>query len=154
MGWSALIANCAVGGQKSTLPRTIHLGSMPSALRPLLAEDCSKTEELHYTGKMAAPFDDQVQINCSNLDVFGARRDVEFMFNDGPLGHVWILIRAEESSDLRRSLEEAFGPVVYETQSYAVFASGNVALRRDPPEVLVATPNLITEITGFTGVSP
>lgn len=133
-----------------TLPRSIQLGEMPSVLRPILAEDCIRMEEIQYTGELAAPFEEQLQINCSGLNAFGAPREVEFMFNDGPLGHVWILVEAEELTELRQNLEKAFGAVVHETEAYAVFAAGNVALRQTPPEILVATPDLMTEITGFT----
>ena len=134
---------------KMTLPRSIRLGEMPNVLRPILAEDCAKLEEIQYTGELAAPFEEQLQINCSGLHAFGAPREAEFMFNDGPLGHVWILVQEEELMELRRSLEKFFGPVVYETEAYAVFASGNMALRQTPPEILVATPTMIAEITGF-----
>lgn len=137
-----------------TLPRTIQLGKSLGTLKPLLSEDCSQMEELRYTGEMAAPFKDQIQINCLGLMAFGTRHKAEFMFNDGPLGHVWILVEAEELAEMRRILEESFGPVVYETASYAVFATGNVALRQDPPEVLIATPDLIKEITGYMGSDP
>lgn len=150
-GCVALIAGCAVSGSESPLPRTIQLGSTVESLRPLLAEDCSQTEELHYTGEMAAPFGEQTQVNCTGLDIFGARRRAEFMFNDGPLGHVWIFIQADETVEIRRNLVESFGQVAYETPDYAVFASGTVALRQDPREVLVATPKLIAELTGYPG---
>jgi hypothetical protein len=89
--------------------------------------------------------------SCSGLEVFGARRDVEFMFNDGPLGHVWVHIRSEEVAELQGTLEMTFGQVVYETEIDKVFASGTVALRLAPPEVLVATPDLISELTGYPG---
>lgn len=108
---------------------------------------------MHYAGEMAAPFSQQVQIDCMGLDVFGARRKAEFMFNDGPLGHVWVFIQAGEMVEIRHNLARAFGQVVYETPAYAVFASGTVALRQDPREVLVATPKLITELTGYPGGS-
>jgi len=107
-------------------------------------------EEIQYTGELAAPFEEQLQINCSGLNAFGAPREVEFMFNDGPLGHVWILVQAEELIKLRQDLEKAFGSVVYETETCAVFAFGNVALCQTPPEILIAIPSLITLITGFT----
>ena len=153
LGCVALIAGCAANNSELTLPRTIQLGSTVESLRPLLAEDCSQTEELHYEGDVAAPFNQQVQINCTGLDVFGARRSAEFMFNDGPLGHVWIFIQAGEMVEIRRNLVRSFGQVVYETPDYAVFASGTVALRQEPREVLVATPKLITELTGYPGAS-
>jgi hypothetical protein len=85
------------------------------------------------------------------LKVSGVRRDVEFMFNDGPLGHVWIHVRPEEISELRASLERTFGEVVHESAIDYVFACGTVALRLDPPEILVATPDLIAELTGYRG---
>ena len=151
LGCVALIAGCAVNSSELVLPRTFQLGSTVESLRPLLAEDCSQTEELNYAGEMAAPFSHQVQINCTGLDVFGARRKAEFMFNDGPLGHVWIFIEAGEMVEIRRKLAGSFGQVVYETPDYAVFATGTVALRQDPREVLVATPRLITELTGYPG---
>jgi hypothetical protein len=111
-------------------------------------------EEIEYTGEPAAPFKEQLQINCSGLNAFGAPREAEFMFNDGPLGHVWILVQAEELTALRQDLEKTFGPVVYETGAYAVFASGNAALRRSPPEILVAEPAMMAEITGYTPGKP
>lgn len=133
----------------ATLPRTLAIGQPLSRLEPFLAEDCERTEVLHYTGETAAPFTRQTQVNCRGLEVFGARRDVEFMFNDGPLGHVWIHIAADERAAIGRLLERAFGPVVFATALDQVFASGTVALRADPPEVLVATPGLIADLTGY-----
>jgi hypothetical protein len=101
---------------------------------------------------MAAPFSDQVQINCMGLQAFGARRKVEFMFNDGPLGHVWVHVRPEELSELGTTLERAFGEQVYATETYKVFASGTVALRLSPPEILVAMPERIAKLTGYQGI--
>ena len=118
----------------------------------MLAQDRLRIAERQYEGAEAAPFTRQLQINCSGLQFFGAPREVEFLFNDGPLGHVWILVRGEELGELRRPLEKAFGPVMHSTDLDLVFASGTVALRNRPPEVLVATPALVSEITGWRQV--
>ena len=147
----ALIAGCTAHTAPLTLPRTIELGSTIESLRPLFAVDCVETEEHHYSGDMAAPFKQQVQVNCMGLEVFGARRRVEFMFNDGPLGHVWIFLEAGEATQIRRKLAGTYGPVVFESTDYAVFASETVALRQDPLEILVATPQLIADLTGYPG---
>lgn len=135
-------------------PRTVTPGKRLPELEALFAQDCARTEVMHYTGEEAAPFTRQTQVNCHGLDVLGARRKVEFMFNDGPLGHVWIHIAADEAPAIRRVLEEAFGPVVFSTGQDQVFASGTVALRASPPEVLVATPELITDLTGYKKPAP
>lgn len=148
--FAGILAACAFVGPASPLPRTIQIGAFPESLRPLLAQDCVRTTERQYEGAQAAPFTRQLQINCSDLQVFGAPREVEFLFNDGPLGHVWILVRGEELGELRGQLERVFGPVVHETGLDLVFASGTVALRNRPPEVLVATPALVSDITGWS----
>ncbi|MEN8143745.1 MAG: hypothetical protein ABFS14_02235 [Gemmatimonadota bacterium] len=140
--------------QESALPRTLVIGGSLEALLPLMIEDCERTQELHYTGEQAAPFTDQVQVNCWGLDILGGSRKVEFMFNDGPLGHVWILVEREELDDLRQSLARSFGEVVYETDLDAVLASGTVAVRTRPAEILVATPELISALTGFRATEP
>lgn len=135
-------------------PRAVALGRMLADLEPLFAQDCERTEVVHYTGKEAEPFTRQTQVNCHGLEVMGARRKAEFMFNDGPLGHVWIHITADEAPAIRRVLEDAFGPVVFSTSLDQVFESGTVALRASPPEVLVATPELIADLTGYRKAVP
>lgn len=130
-------------------------GRRPSRVVAAVARaGCLRTAERQYEGAEAAPFTRQLQIDCSGLQVFGAPREVEFLFNDGPLGHVWILVREEELGELRRQLENVFGPVVHETDLDLVFASGTVALRNRPPEVLVATPALVSDITGWSRDRP
>ena len=132
-----------------TLHRTFRLGARLSDLQPLLAKDCESLEPHHYTGGMAAPFHDQVQVDCHGLNVLGARRKVEFMFNDGPLGHLWVLIEADERPKIREKLERAFGPVVHDTEDYKVFAGGRAALRSDPAEILIANEVMIERLTGY-----
>ncbi len=143
------LAALPLGATGPLLPRAIQIGQPAEALRSLLEEDCERTEELHYTGEMAAPFTAQTQINCFGLAILGAERDVELMFNDGPLGHVWIHIRADEIEAITRALAEEFGPVVFASGLDRVFERGTVAVRSEPPEVLVATPELIRELTGL-----
>lgn len=146
---AALTAACSGADKRFELPRLIQIGASIESLRPLFAEDCAQVAESHYTGEMAAPFTDQVQVNCDELEIFGGQRDAELMFNDGPLGHVWIHISHDEADEILAGLQREFGNVVFESDNYKVFASGTVALRRDPPEVLVATQALTSVLTGY-----
>ena len=127
-----------------------RLGSEVGEVRPLLLNACDEIDERHYEGAMAEPFERQVQIDCHGLAVLGAKRKVEFMFNDGPLGHIWILVDREELSDLETTLRRLFGPVVDASEKDLLFESGGVVLRNDPPEVLIATPVLVKDITGLS----
>ena len=151
--WNVLATVAPLGAAERFFPRTIQIGQPPSALRPYLEEDCDRFEESHYTGEMAAPFTDQIQIDCYGLEVLGAERKAELMFNDGPLGHVWILIEPQEIEAIERTLSAEFGPVAFSSDNDRVFASGTVAVRTDPPEILVATHELIRALTGYAGES-
>lgn len=132
----------------------IRLGETLNDLRPVLDEYCRRTEQIEYTGEMAAPFTEQTQIDCADVPILGAPRKVEFLFNDGPLGHVWVHLERDEIERVHEQLQEEFGPVVYESDHDRVYSSETIALRRRPPEVLVATPSLIRDITGYTGSDP
>lgn len=149
---AALVASQSSSAVETALPRVIKLGKSWTELAPLVRTDCERIEAIHHSGPTAAPFARQTQVNCFGLPVFGAKRRVELMFNDGPLGHAWVLARVEELNALRQRLAHEFGPVVYSGRGYDVFERGGVALRTDPPEVLIATQALLRELTGFGGV--
>ena len=145
-----LLLGCGGSSPETSLHRAIRLGKSLETLRPVFEEGCAHLEEVRYTDEMAAPFDEQTQVNCSGLEILGARRDVEFLFNDGPLGHVWILIEPEEATSMLTTLEKIFGEVVYETEGDRVLPLGpwRCAAR---PEILVGAPDIITALTGYRG---
>jgi hypothetical protein len=130
-------------------PRAFQVGAMPDSLRPLLTADCDRLEEHHYTGATAAPFTEQTQVDCFGLQVLGAQRKVEFLFNDGPLGHLWVHVDSTELGRIDSLLIREFGPVVHRSPEYHVYRAGTVALRFAPPEVLIATPELVVELSRY-----
>jgi len=149
----AVGASATLAGETSAydLPPVLAMGQSIAIARPLIEEACSSTEEIRYTGAMAAPANEQTQLNCADLMVFGAARRVEFMFNDGVLEFAWILTESSESESLTAGLAGRFGPILYSSDDYKVFSSGTVALRAVPPEILVATRKLMSDITGLGG---
>jgi hypothetical protein len=132
-------------------PEVLHIsfkiGSTISEIRLLLADGCATKVEKNYTGQQAEPFTNQTQLNCHGLFVLGDYRKVEFMFNDGPLGHIWVLLSGDTKL-ISQSMEELYGGVIHETKDYRVFKQGNVALRFQPPEILIADEGMMKRLTG------
>ena len=58
-------------------------------------------------------------------------------------------VDSTELATLDTLLARRFGPVVHATPEYHVYGEGTVALRFKPPEVLVATPQMSAELTGY-----
>lgn len=137
--------------QAAGAPGGVSIGQSLGAARPVINEACQRTEEKSYRGAMAAPAKEvQVQIDCYELEAYGRPRKVEYMFNDGVLAFIWVLVDADELADLEADLSERHGKVVYEKGSYRVFADGVIALRKDPPEILIASPEMMHDLTGFS----
>lgn len=77
-----------------------------------------------------------IQVDCQGYDYFGDERLAEFVFADGALTHVWILVDAAELDALQSAFEAAFGSADAQTPGFAAFFSHRAAVRRDVPEAL------------------
>lgn len=77
-----------------------------------------------------------VQIDCSGYDYMEAGRLAEFVFADGRLSHVWILVTEAEVDDLQIAFEDAYGQASVESEDFAAFFQINGTVRRDIPEAL------------------
>ncbi|MEE2526102.1 hypothetical protein V0U79_06965 [Hyphobacterium sp. HN65] len=77
-----------------------------------------------------------VQVDCQGYDYFGAERLAEFVFADGALTHVWVLVEESELDDLQSDFESAFGAPDARAPVFAAFFSARAAVRRDIPEAL------------------
>lgn len=113
-------------------------GSDVEAVAARAVELCDGIEQRSYDAAMAAPYDEQSQVNCHGYRFLGEARTVEFMINDGALGFYWILLDSDDLERARATLETHFSAPSCETARDAVFTDANVALRREPPEILVA----------------
>ena len=143
----AAVSGCGV---EDRMPAGLSLGATVGAARPLIAKACARTDESRHTGANAAPArDEQIQINCYEIDYAGGRRKAEFMFNDGSLAFVWVLIDSADMPMAKEFLEKRFGSVDRQIAGYQIYRSGTAALRRKPPEILIATPQMLKEITAL-----
>lgn len=77
-----------------------------------------------------------VQVDCEGFDYFGDERLAEFVFADGALIHVWVLVEEGELDALQAEFEALHGAPDREAPVFAAFFGARAAVRRDPPEAL------------------
>lgn len=128
----------------AAVPEVLQFGSSIDELAPLLEKSCEMTsrqeiKEVWLPSKPAR----QTQINCYGYDYAGFLRKIEAVFGDDRLQLAWILTGAGEEDRLRQALVEAFGPANSDNGIYEVFNNGQVALRKDKPEVLMLAEDLV-----------
>ena len=147
--FSELEAATPSAAEKSLFPILLEMNQPLDKAKPRIENACASTKVMEYTGAMAAPYGHQTQINCFDLAVLGKPRKVEFMFNEGNLEFLWILLESDELGAVKDKLKEVFGEVVFDNGNDRVFASGTIALRTEPAEILIGTSQLVSEITGY-----
>ena len=131
-------------------PGGVSIGQTLGDARPLIDAACSETSEQEYRGAMAAPAKEvQTQINCHGLKIYEGDSKVEYMFNDGVLAFVWLMLEPHILAAIELQLIAEYGAVAYENDNYRVFENGVVALRSDPPEILIASKEMMRGITGL-----
>ena len=129
-------------------PGGVSIGQSLDSARPLIKDACAETSEQQYTGAMAAPAKEiQTQLNCNGLKVYEGKSKVEYMFNDGVLAFVWLMVEPEILASMELHLIAEYGEIAYENDNYRVFENGVVALRKDPPEILIASTEMMRGIT-------
>ena len=131
-------------------PGGVSIGQSLTEARPVIEAACAKTSEQEYTGAMAAPAKEiQTQLNCHGLKVYDGESKVEYMFNDGFLAFVWLMLEPDVLASMELQLIAEYGAVRYENENYRVFENGVVALRSEPPEILIASKDMMRDITGL-----
>lgn len=135
-------------GSHQLLPPGVEIGVDLIAARTVLSSQCPLYEERQIT-PTTLPGDPhrQVQSNCFGLDVAGFPRKAEFIFGDGRLDLVWILTGAEEHARLQSRLTHLYGAQTEELENYILWPSG-LALRKDVPEIMIASPEVAAALTG------
>ncbi len=136
-------------GEEGYFPPLLEMNQTLAEARPRIEAACGSTNVLEYTGAMAAPYEHQTQVDCFDLPVTGRPRKVEFMFNEGNLEFLWILLESGELDAVEAKLREVYGDVVFTNGNDKVFASGTIALRAEPAEILIGTAELVRDITGY-----
>lgn len=116
-------------------PADFHFGADPDAHDFAAICDRHTVREFDIA-EMPLATSSHVQVNCEGYEYFGAGRLAEFVFADGALTHVWVLVEDGELDGLQAAFEQAFGAPDAQAPVFAAFFSARAAVRRDIPEAL------------------
>ncbi|QNL18095.1 hypothetical protein HXX25_01330 [Hyphobacterium sp. CCMP332] len=121
---------------------------------PVNAHDFSVLCESHTVreldpAEMPLAMTRHVQVDCDGYDYFGAGRLAEFVFADGALTHVWVLVEDSDLDPLQAAFVEAFGTPDAQAPVFAAFFEQRAAVRRDVPEALYYSESAEPLFEGF-----
>lgn len=124
-------------------PEVIRWGASAVDLEQALAGKCSQLE----TRRIDSPFlpgvkAEQVQIDCDGFRFRGRGRHVEFVFRDGRLVMVWLMVTSEEQEGIVRAMRKAMGAPTGSNGRYIAFENHRTAWRFSPAEILFYAPEL------------
>ena len=91
----------------------------------------------------------QTQLDCQGLEMAGAERLAEFVYGDGQLYMVWVLVDAEELDGLASSMAQVYGAPSHSSDVFSAFTQHRTALRRDVPEILFYAPVASAQFEGW-----
>lgn len=95
----------------------------------------------------------QTQINCFAFPYAGFPRKLEAVFGDDKLQVIWVLSGKQEETRLRLLLNQKFGKPIINNAKWEVFNKGKISLRKDKPELLILSDEMIPlYMDGFKNV--
>lgn len=125
------------------LPPEIVFGASIEDFEAALEPSCGMTmtrpiEEIWLPTEPA----EQHQIDCFGYEIAGYPRKVEFIFGDGILQQVWLMVGDADIERLRDHFTALHGEPTSEDETYIVFGDWTLALRKDVPEILIGSDEL------------
>lgn len=129
-------------------PPELVFGASLEQIRETFVPKCARAVEREITppGLPNNPRE-QIQIDCLGFPYAGFARKVEAVFGDGELALVWILTGKQEEPRIRDALVQAYGDPIRVSEDSEVFSDGSVVLRKDKPEVLFLSAELVSAFT-------
>lgn len=129
-------------------PTDLVFGASLDEIRETFVPQCARAveREISPPGLPNQP-EEQIQIDCLGFPYAGFPRKVEAVFADGELALVWILTGKQEEPRVRSALVAAYGEPVRVEDDSEVFGDGSIVLRKDKPEVLFLSAELIPAFT-------
>lgn len=115
----------------------IALDASEQVNAPALSRICeSQTRRTLDPAELPLAQTSHVQIDCQGYAFLGAPRLAEFVFADGSLTHVWILVEAAELGALEAQFGAAYGPADASAAEFSAWYEARAAVRKDIPEAL------------------
>jgi len=146
LAFSLLLAMPSVAAAQSadvTLPAVVEFGASLETMTQRLSEHCSEwTVRTIDPPFMPDVQDIQQQLDCTGFDYMGEPRFAEFVFRDGILEMIWMMVDADDEDRIIAAMRAAYETdgIYFEGSEQAPriigFQDHNTAWRFEPPEVL------------------
>jgi len=126
------------------LPDFMKFGATLDELRPEFEAHCPiMNVEINDRVWLETEPTTQTQVNCFGIEYAGFPRKIEAVFGDSRLELLWILTAKPEEGRVREALVSAFGQPDKVDTDWDIFDDGQIALRKDKPEILAISRELI-----------
>ena len=150
IGLSACSQNAVVDVEK---PSAITFEASPDEMLSALEGVC-ETAELRKIEPVTLPgTTTQQQIDCQGFDYFGSPRKAEFVFRNGELILVWIMLDDADLDRLDAAFVDAFGAADIKGDEIAVFIDDFAAVRHVPAEALYYSPSVASLVEAQANAS-
>ena len=140
-----LVPNAKEKTNHSTkIPTLLDFDSTIDKLRPKFRQACKQIKE-DKINKIWLPNQpkEQIQINCFGYSFAGFERKFEAVFGDGKLQVIWVLTGKPEEARIRRQLTADWRKPEVVNDKWEVFGAGRISLRKDKPEFLILSDEMI-----------
>ncbi|MCW9000315.1 MAG: hypothetical protein OQK04_16520 [Kangiellaceae bacterium] len=126
------------------IPGLLDFDSDLEKLRPKFEHECMQTKE-DKINRVWLPNKpkEQIQINCFGYSFAGFDRKFEAVFGDGKLQVLWVLTGKPEEARVRKLLIADWGKPEIVNDKWEVFGGGRISLRKDKPEFLILSDDMI-----------
>lgn len=138
---AALMTSTAFADQVSvTRPETINFDESLAEAQQRLHKHCDSVEVRAIEPVEIPGISTQSQIDCEGFDMAGRKRLAEFVYGDGKLYFVWVLVEPEELDGIEKAMVKEYGSPKYVSTDFSAFTEERTALRKDVPEFLFYAP--------------
>ncbi len=128
----------------AAIPEILAFGDSIAELAPDLADASIMTiQRCIQEPWLPNQPDPQTQIDCFGFVYAGFPRKIEAVFGDDVLELAWIFTGKGEENRLRNSLYHAYGSPAFVSDTFEAFNGWRIGLRKDKPEVLIVSEELV-----------
>jgi hypothetical protein len=152
----SLGATCAHADEPFERPAVIRFGASIAEVERALEGKCTE-QQLRTDDPIFLPNvrERQSQIDCGGFQFLGQGRHVEFVFRDGRLMMVWLMVTDAETQTMIDAMTRAYGAPTARNADYVTFERNRAAWRYRPAEILFWAEELDSDIACiYPAVSP
>jgi hypothetical protein len=152
----SLGVTCAHADERFERPAVIRFGASIAEVERALEGQCTQ-RRLRTDDPVFLPNvrERQSQLDCKGFQFFGQGRHLEFVFRDGRLMMVWLIVTDAEASTMIDAMTRAYGAPTERNADYVTFERDRAAWRYRPAEILFWAEELDSDIACiYPAVSP